>query len=1163
MNTEFVHLHVHSEYSLVDSIVRLPALVEGAASTGQAAIAVTDQGNMFGLVKFFKAALAAGVKPVVGADVMVSTPHTKAGYARLVLLCKDAAGYLNLKQLITRSYVEGQHNGIPVIAESWLEGPEVAGLIALSGGREGALAGLLGARRFDEAAAWLAHYRNIFSGDFYIELQRTGRPGDEDYVGRAVNLASSAACPVVATNDVRFLAPAEFEAHEAKTCIQGGYTLDDSSRPRNYSDQQYLRSTDEMSTLFADLPEALQNTVEIAKRCNVSLEFGKSFLPEYEIPGGATPDQQLKQLARDGLDAKLAGKGQTPEERLVYEQRLARELDVISEMGYPGYFLIVADFISWARNNGVPVGPGRGSGAGSLVAWVIGITDLDPLQFNLLFERFLNPERISMPDFDIDFCMEGRDRVIDYVASRYGRDRVSQIITFGTMGAKAVIRDVGRVMGHPYGFADKIAKLIPLTPGMTLEQAFEEEPELGQMYTADDEVRVVIDMARQLEGLARNAGTHAGGVVIAPSELTKFAPLYRADGETTTVTQFDMKDVEAVGLVKFDFLGLRTLTVVDHALNTVNKKRKADGLEPVSLDKIPMDDDATFRLLRSSRTHAVFQLESRGMRDLIKRLKPDCFDDIVALVALFRPGPLQSGMVDTFIERKHGGSSAPVDYLHPALEPVLANTYGVILYQEQVMQTAQILAGYSLGQADLLRRAMGKKIASEMRKQRNVFVEGAVKNNVDEKIAAHIFGLMEKFAEYGFNKSHSAAYALLAYQTAWLKAHYPAAFMASALSADMEQTDKLKLHQRELRAMELELLRPDVNNSGTTFTVIDDRRISYGLGALKGLGRMAADSIVAERSNNGNFSDLHDFCRRIDSQKVNKRAIEALIKAGALDAQGANRPSLLADLPVAMESAEQNARAMEAGQNDMFGTDAPPTPAVRGSNLARWSPLKLYRYEYESLGLYLSGHPFDQYRDDCPHICTGLIGSVVKSTPKPAASSGPRRAGLEVTLAGLISDIRKRGNRVTMFLDDGEDRVELTLYNDAYQNYRHLIEEHAIRVVRGRIRFDDFIDGWRVTVSAVKDIDRVVEQQASQLVIQWLARESEGLDPEALKNILEPHRPGRCRVSLNYQNADARVSVPLSDDWRVRPSGELRDKLAEIVGLQAFKFDYEKEHTNH
>ncbi|MDP6436630.1 MAG: DNA polymerase III subunit alpha [Gammaproteobacteria bacterium] len=1164
MSAEFVHLHVHSEYSIVDSIVRLPALVEKAAAGGQAAIAVTDQGNLFGLVKFFKAALEAGVKPLVGADVMVSTTHTNTGYARMVLLCKDQTGYLNLKRLITRSYVEGQLNGIPVIAESWLEEPDVAGLIALSGGRDSALAALLGTRSFDEAAGWLERYRSIFLGDFYIELQRTGRAGDEDYVKRAVNLASSAGCPVVATNDVRFLTAEEFEAHEAKTCIQGGYTLDDSSRPRNYSEQQYLRSTEEMSVLFADLPEALQNTVEIARRCNVSLEFGKSYLPEYEIPGGATPDQHLERIAREGLDAKLAGRQQSAEERTVYEQRLARELDVISEMGFPGYFLIVADFISWARNNSVPVGPGRGSGAGSLVAWVIGITDLDPLQFDLLFERFLNPERISMPDFDIDFCMEGRDRVIDYVAGRYGRDRVSQIITYGTMGAKAVIRDVGRVMGHPYGFADRIAKLVPPTPGMTLEKAFEEEPELGQLYANDDEIRVVIDMARQLEGLARNAGTHAGGVVIAPSELTNFAPLYRPDGETTTVTQFDMKDVEAVGLVKFDFLGLRTLTVVEHALNTVNAKRLAEGLDVIDLHTIPMDDNATFRLLRSSHTHAVFQLESRGMRDLIKRLKPDCFDDIVALVALFRPGPLQSGMVDTFIERKHGGSSAPVDYLHPALEPVLANTYGVILYQEQVMQAAQILAGYSLGQADLLRRAMGKKIASEMRKQRNVFVEGAVRNDVDKKIAAHIFGLMEKFAEYGFNKSHSAAYALLAYQTAWLKAHYPADFMASVLSADMEQTDKLKLHLRELKAMGLELLKPDINNSGTTFTVIDNRCISYGLGALKGLGRMAADSIVAERNENGDFRDLFDFCRRIDSQKVNKRAVEALIKAGALDEQGANRPSLLADLPVAMESAEQNARAQEAGQDDMFGTDEPPIPPIhRSSNLARWSPLKLYRYEYESLGLYLSGHPFDQYRDDCPHICTGSIGSVVKSMPRPSASREPRRSGVEVTLAGLITDIRKRGNRVTMFLDDGDDRVELTVYSDAYQSYRHLIEEHAIRVIRGRIRFDDFIDGWRVTVSAVKDIDRVVEQQASQLVIKWLAQESEGLDPAALKNILEPHRPGRCKVSLNYQNADAWVPVPLSDDWRVRPSGELRDKLAEIVGLHAFKFDYEKEHPSH
>jgi DNA polymerase-3 subunit alpha len=1163
VSSGFVHLHVHSEYSLADSVVRIPALVSAAAASNQPAIALTDLGNLFALVKFYKAAIAAGVKPIVGADIAIESTHMKDGFGRLVLLCINDEGYLNLKRLITRSYVDGQHNGTPVVAEAWLDSSSTRGLIALSGGRGGILGSLLSGGRFDEAATWLKHYRGLFNGDLYIELQRTGRPGDEEYVERAVNLASSSGCPVVATNDVCFLSAAEFEVHEARTCIQGGYTLDDPSRPRNYSEQQYLRSNAEMHLLFADLPEALENTVEIAKRCNVVLELGKSYLPDYEIPGGASPAEYLETIAREGLDNRLADRPQTKEERVVYEQRLARELDVISEMGFPGYFLIVADFIRWARSNDVPVGPGRGSGAGSLVAWVIGITDIDPLQFDLLFERFLNPERVSMPDFDIDFCMDGRDRVIDYVGRRYGRDRVSQIITYGTMGAKAVVRDVARVMGQPYGFGDRIAKLIPPTPGMTLDTAFEEEPELGQIYASDDDVRTAIDMARQLEGLARNAGTHAGGVVIAPSELTNFAPLYRADGEPTTVTQFDMKDVEAVGLVKFDFLGLRTLTVVDNALKNINAERTAEGLEAVSFDSIPMDDARTFALLQASQTHAVFQLESRGMRDLIKRLKPDCFDDIVALVALFRPGPLQSGMVDTFIERKHGAGDIAIDYMHPALEPVLANTYGVILYQEQVMQAAQILAGYSLGQADLLRRAMGKKIASEMAKQKNVFVDGAVANGVEEKVAVHIFGLMEKFAEYGFNKSHSAAYALLAYQTAWIKAHYPAIFMAAVLSADMEQTDKLKLHQRELKTMRLGLLRPDVNKSVTIFTVVGGTNIAYGLGALKGLGRQAADSIVAERTENGPYKDLSDFCRRIDTHKVNRRAVEALIKAGALDKLGINRPSLLADMKAAVDGAEQHTRAMEAGQNDMFGTEMPPPPPAHGSTLARWSPLKLYRHEYESLGLYLSGHPFDQYRADCPHICTGPISGVIKSMPRPSADADHWRGGQAVTLAGLISDIRKRGNRVTMFLDDGDERLELTMYNEAYQQYRHLIEEHVIRVVSGKLRFDEFIDGWRLSVKTVKDIDRVVEQRASQLIIHWLARETEGLDSNALKSILEPHRPGRCRVSLDFQSADAKVPVVLPDDWRVRPSGELRDKLAEIIGLHAFKFGYEKERSGY
>lgn len=1158
MNPGFIHLRVHTEYSIADSVIRVPSLVKSVAEMGMPAVAVSDQGNLFALVKFYKAALANGVKPLVAADVQVEAADTRDGYAPLVLLARNEEGYLNLKRLITDSYVDGQRNGIPVINQDRLNSKSAQGLIALSAGRDGALGQYLLDNKPELASDWLSQQMALFDGEFFIELQRTGRPGEESYIDSAVKLASQARCPVVATNDVRFLTANEFEVHEARTCIQGGYVLGDGSRPRLYSEQQYLRSAEEMQELFSDLPEALANSVAIAQRCNVELKLGHSSLPDYATPGGETPDEYLAKIAAEGLAQKLAGMKELPKEKTVYEQRLQRELGVISEMGFPGYFLIVADFIWWARGNGVPVGPGRGSGAGSLVAWVIGITDLDPLQFDLLFERFLNPERVSMPDFDIDFCVEGRDRVIEYVATRYGTERVSQIITYGTMGAKAVVRDVGRVMGQPYGFADRIARLIPAVPGMTLEKAFEEEPELGQIYASDDEVRALIDLARQLEGLARNAGTHAGGVVIAPSALTDFAPLYKPEDESGTVTQFDMKDVESVGLVKFDFLGLRTLTVIEKALQTINALREEEGLESVELATIPMDDARTFQLLQSSQTHAVFQLESRGMRDLIKRLRPDCFDDIVALVALFRPGPLQSGMVDTFIDRKHGGDSIEIDYLHPALEPVLANTYGVILYQEQVMQTAQILAGYSLGQADLLRRAMGKKIAEEMGKQRSIFVEGAVANGVAEKTAAHIFGLMEKFAEYGFNKSHSAAYALLAYQTAWLKAHYPEAFMASVLSSDMEATDKLKMHHRECKVMGLELRAPDANSSATHFTVEGPGVIRYGLGALKGVGKQAADAIVAERESGGAFADVHDFCTRIDSQKVNKRAIESLIKAGGLDTVGINRPSLLAALPVAMGSAEQHARAQEAGQDDMFGSAAPAPPPARASQLPKWSPRKLYLHEYEALGLFLSGHPFDQYRADVAYICSGTIGSVLGGMQKPAKGADSWRGGKDVTLAGLVTEMRKRGNRVTMYLDDGHDRVELTMFSEAYQEYRHLLEEHACRIISGKIRFDEFIDGWRVSVSEVKDIDRVIEQKASRLVIHWLARDDGEIDSQELRNILEPFRPGRCDVSLFYRSQDAQAKLQLGGAWRVRPSGELRERLAETIGINAFKFGYGK-----
>jgi DNA polymerase-3 subunit alpha len=1157
MKADFVHLHLHTEYSLADSVIRVSELVEAAAAAGMPAVAVTDHCNMFAVVKFYKAALNAGIKPILGADVLVAEADERAPQDKLVLLCRNDEGYANLKRLVTRSYLEGQRNGIPIIQSNWLDSDSVSGLIALSAARDGALGRLLLEGQEDLARDFLVAYRELFCGDFYIELQRTGRAGEDVHNDRAVQLASDAGCALVATNDTRYLRADEFEAHEARTCIHGGYTLDDRERPRLYSDQQYLRSPAEMKLLFGDIPEALENSAVIAQRCNLTLQLGRPSLPDYQVPAGETTASHLANMASAGLEQKLAGREQSKEQRERYLNRLRTELEVISAMEFPGYFLIVADFIRWARNNGVPVGPGRGSGAGSLVAWVIGITNLDPLEFDLLFERFLNPERVSMPDFDIDFCMEGRDRVIEYVADRYGRDRVSQIITYGTLGAKAVIRDVARVMGHPYGFADRIARLVPMTPGMTLEKAFEEEPELGEIYERDDDVHALIDLARQLEGLARNAGTHAGGVVIAPSPLTDFAPLYKPDGETGVMTQFDMKDVEEVGLVKFDFLGLRTLTVIDRALNTANAQRAAVGEEPADIDNIPMDDRRTFALLQSSRTHAVFQLESSGMRDLIKRLKPDCFDDIVALVALFRPGPLQSGMVDTFIERKHGGAQMKIDYLHPSLEPVLANTYGVILYQEQVMQVAQILGGYSLGQADLLRRAMGKKKAEEMAKQRDVFVSGAVGNGIQEKLASHIFGLMEKFAEYGFNKSHSAAYALLAYQTAWLKAHYPEAFMAAVLSADKESTDKLALHHRECKSLRIELLRPDVNDSQTDFTVADKGAIRYGLAALKGLGRAAADAIVAERAS-GQYRDLHEFCRRIDSQKINRRALEALVKSGALDAFGENRPSLLAALPLAMGSAEQYARDQDAGQGSLFGEEAPPPPPpAEDAVLPRWSPLKFYMNEHQALGLFLSGHPFDQYRKDCSYICTGAIGSVLASMRKPEAGVGSWRSGQHAVLAGLITDIRKRNNRITMYLDDGQDRIELSMYPEAYQGFKHLLNERDIRVVSGKIRFDDFIDGWRMQVSEVKDIDRVIEQQATGLVIRWLEKNQGEPDVEVLRALLEPYRPGRCDVSLMYTGTDATAQLNFGEEWRVRPTGELRDKLAETLGIEAFMFDYQ------
>ena len=1153
----FVHLHLHTEYSLVDSTVRIPALMERCASLGMPAVALTDQNNLFGLVKFYRKAIAAGVKPLIGLDLRILNDEEPDRPFTLLLLCQDNAGYRKLSELVTRSYLEGQVRGLPMARRAWLTEECCRGLIALSGGLHGDIGHALHGGHLEKAADLLEGWRSIFPDRFYLELIRTGRPAEEDCVRASLALASEKNIPVVATNDVRFSSRDDFNAHEARVCIHDGRGLADADRPRLYSENQYLKSPEEMAELFADVPEALENTVEIARRCNLDLQLGNSVLPAFPVPHGQTESAFLEVEARRGLEAALTTKfendGVSEKDRDVlsapYFERLEIELGVIQSMGFPGYFLIVADFIRWARENNVPVGPGRGSGAGSLVAWVLGITALDPLEHDLLFERFLNPERVSMPDFDIDFCMEGRDDVIDYVAQRYGRERVSQIITFGTMAAKAVIRDTGRVLGQPYGFVDRIAKQVPFEIGITLEKALEQSDELASMYRDDEEVTAIIDLAKSLEGLVRNAGKHAGGVVISPGALTDFAPLYCEEGATNVVTQLDKDDVEAVGLVKFDFLGLKTLTIIEWAVRIINQTYPDRKLD---ITRIPTRDAKTFELLRSSQTAAIFQLESNGMRDLIKRLRPDQFGDLVALVALFRPGPLQSGMVDDFMTRKHASNKADIDYLHPDLKPVLEETYGVILYQEQVMQIAQVLAGYTLGGADLLRRAMGKKKPEEMAKQREIFVKGATERGVSGATATRIFDLMEKFAGYGFNKSHSAAYAVLSYQTAFLKAHYPAAFMAAVMSADLQNTDRLVTLKDDCRQLGLKLMSPDINKSSFQFSVSDDHTILYGLGAIKGVGHAAVDSLIEERGANGPFVSLVEFCRRVDHEKINRRALEAMVKSGAMDGFGESRRSLMHQVPEALRSADQQAKAAAAGQNDMFGLESPAAEIETAApvQLAEWQEHILLSNEKEALGLYLTGHPFDAVRNDAGFFADGRLADIT-AEPPPQNSKGarnyaqPRR---EATVAGLIVDVRKRGNRVSIVLDDDTGRMEISLFNEAFQEFRHLLVKDEIVVISGGLRYDDFVGSWTINAKNVLHIDRVIESRAKSMVLS-LAPNGHGEQLLVkLHDLLLPFREGSCDVSVRYVGDRATARLSLGPEWAVRPSRELRDKLTELLG---------------
>ncbi|MDC8758892.1 DNA polymerase III subunit alpha [Janthinobacterium fluminis] len=1160
----FVHLRVHSEYSIVDGLVRIDDLVDAAAKDKQAALAVTDLSNLFGMVKFYKAARGKGVKPVVGCDVWISNDDNRDKPSRLLLLAKNRMGYLQLCELLSRAWLENQHKGRAEVRIEWLQAlattpsallPGVSpahGLIALSGAHFGDVG-----MAFDNGNAALAErcaqrWADIFPGHFYVEIQRGGQPNQERQVRQSVALAAKLGLPVVATHPVQFIDRNEFIAHEARTCIAEGEMLANAKRVKRFNDGQCFQSQAEMAALFADLPAALRNSVEIAKRCNLTLVLGKPQLPNFPTPPGMTIDEFLVAESRAGLEQRLLHLYPDPAKREAqrprYEERLKFETDTISNMGFPGYFLIVAEFIRWAKENGVPVGPGRGSGAGSLVAYSLLITDLDPLAYNLLFERFLNPERVSMPDFDIDFCQEGRDRVIQHVKDLYGKDAVSQIATFGTMAAKGAIRDVGRVLDFGYNFCDGISKLIPFKPGkpVSIADAIKEEPLLAERLDNEEEVKQLLDLAQQVEGIARNIGMHAGGVLIAPGKLTDFCPLYTQGGDGGVVSQYDKDDVEAVGLVKFDFLGLTTLTILDRAVRYIKQLDPAQA--DFDLARLPLNDKASYELLTKAKTVAVFQLESRGMQGMLKDARPDRFEDIIALVALYRPGPMD--LIPDFCKRKHGER---FDYPDPRTESILSETYGIMVYQEQVMQMAQIVGGYSLGGADMLRRAMGKKKAEEMAEHRQIFRDGAAKDGLTNDKADEIFDLMEKFAGYGFNKSHAAAYALLSYHTAYLKAHHTAAFIAANLSLAMDDTDKIKiLVEDAIDVCGLTLLPPDINQSDYRFTPdgpppsVSGKRVTqirYGLGAVKGSGQSAIEAIIAARQSGGPFTDLFDFCKRVDKRQINRRTIDSLIRGGAFDCFGVDRAILQASVGFAMECAEQDAKA--ANQVSLFGGDdsdmvAPPEYV----KVAPWSDKQKLTEEKIALGFYLSGHLFDSYAPEARRFARTKLADLDPSR-EPRMMAG--------VITGIRTQMTQRGKIIIVTLDDKSGTVEVTVYSELFEQNRKIFKEDEFLAVVGKVSEDRFSGGLRITAEKAFDIVAARIQYGRQLGLALPAT----LDPKRIREVLLPHRlDGGLLIAARIAPQGVACTLQFGEEWRVAPSDDLQLALQQLLGAQEVAVEY-------
>ncbi|QIO05681.1 DNA polymerase III subunit alpha [Acinetobacter shaoyimingii] len=1145
---QFVHLGIHTEFSITESIVRIPDLIKAAVTDQMPALAITDLSNLHAAVKFYKKSLDKGIKPILGSTIRLNDESH-----RVILLAMTNKGWRSLTEIVSRGFIEGQQLSIPCVKKEWVLEQSEDIIVLL--GKNSDVGEMLCSGHPQKAEPLLEEWIEKFGNRVYLSLSRTNRPLDEEFIQEAVKLAAKYQIGVVANNDVHFIHAEDFEAHEARVCIADGYVLGDNRRPRNYSPDQYFKTAEEMTALFSDIPSAIQNTVEIAKRCNVTLRLGFNDLPDYPIPEGHTIDTFFEHISQEGLEERLnflypvEERGEDwPEIRKPYDERLAYEIGIINKMGFPGYFLIVMDFIGWSKNNGVPVGPGRGSGAGSLVAYSLKITDLDPLRYDLLFERFLNPERVSMPDFDVDFCIAGRDKVIDYVARNYGRDAVSQIATFGTMAAKGAIRDVARVLGKSYGLADRISKMIPTKPlGLSLEESIEAEPQLKDIVTNPsnpdhEDAAEIWEMALKLEGITRNTGKHAGGVVIAPTKITDYsAVMCEADG-TARVAQFDKDDVEAAGLVKFDFLGLRNLTVIEDAVKHINSRIQSEV--PLDISRIPLDDKKAYSVFADANTTAVFQFESVGMKKMLKEAKPSKFEEIIAFVSLYRPGPMD--LIPDFIHRMHGGE---FEYLHPLLEGVLEPTYGIMVYQEQVMQAAQYCAGYTLGGADMLRRAMGKKKPEEMVKQRQIFITGAAEKDIDEATANHIFDYMEKFAGYGFNKSHAAAYALVAYQTAWLKAYHPAEFMSAVLTSEMQNTDSIVFLIDDCRNNKLEVLPPSVNMSLYQFHASSESTIVYGLGAIKGVGEQAMQSVIDSRLQLGPYKDLFDFCHRIDLKKINKRTLEALIRSGALDCLGQERSTLMAQLPEAVQAAEQARSNRETGIMDLFG-EVEEVQRKPAKPVKPWSDEVRLKGEKDTLGLYLTGHPIDVYKPELKAFIPHKINELT-----------PTRRGVTTVFAGLVVDIANFPNRMMVTLDDGTARIEISANHERFQRFKDVIVNEKVVVIEGEIYEREGFDRPMGRLTKAFTLNEIRQKRANSIQISLNEETNIPSLSQDLQNILRPftnidmcnHIP--VHVLLDYPYATAELH--LGAHWNVAPLDELLAKLRDYFGKDKLHIEYQ------